>query len=214
MDARPSLPLRLPLSRPERGGSTRAQFGNNEVVLEATRGGYSLLWLDGRQARRFAVGLTARGELMVALRAPRLPVRVVARDTLTLAPGARLRGYVQLPLVPTIVWHDAGHEAQVLAEFPRPELAAEWDDRDGTVYRCASPFHVRYPIPGTEPRATVPVWLANPTEGVACPSFVPLRVADDELHELRGGIAILPRRLRWNGQGLQPVGRRRAEVPL
>lgn len=208
------MPLQTPLARPRRGASTRVQFGNKEVVLEATRGGYSLVWLDGREARRFAVGLTARGTLHLALRAPRLPVRVVARDTLTLAPGARLRGYVQVPLVPTIVWQDTDTEPQLLAEFPRPELAAEWDDREGTIYRCVSSFHVRYPIPGSDPRATVPVWLGNPGGTVACPAFVPLLILDEELHERRGGVAILPRRLRWNGQNLQPAPRRRAEVAL
>lgn len=215
MDARSTMPLQTPLPRPARGASTRLQFGAKEIVLEATRGGYALLWLDGRTARRFALGLTERGMLHLLLRAPRLPVRVETRDTLTLAPGARLRGYVQVPLVPTIVWAaGADHEVQQLIEFPRPELGAEWDDREGTIYRCVSAFHVRYPVPGAEPHATVPVWLANPTDRVASPAFVPLQIADEELHERRSGVAILPRRLRWNGQGLQPLPRRRAEVVL
>jgi hypothetical protein len=214
MDARPSMPLYLPIARPARGGSTRVPFGANELVLEATRGGYSLLWLDGKEARRYAVGLTPHGTLGLALRAPRLPVRVIVRDTLALGPGARLRGYVQVPLVPTMLWRDGDGECHRLAEFPRPELAAEWDDREGTVYRCVSPFHVRHPIPGSDPRATVPVWLANQTNQVASPAFLPLQLADDDLLERRGGVSTLPRRLRWNGQGLQVVARRRAEVPL
>jgi len=155
MDSNPTMPLQTHLPRPARGGSTRVQFGNKEVVLESTRGGYSLLWLDGREARRLAIGLAADGTLRLALRAPRLPVRVAVRDTVTLAPRSRLRGYVQVPLVPTILWHDDNSEPQLLAEFPRADLAAEWDDREGTFYRCVSPLHVRYPIPGAEPRATV-----------------------------------------------------------
>lgn len=214
MDARPSMPLYVPIARPARGGSTRLQSGGSELVLEATRGGYSLLWLDGREARRYALGLTANGTLGLALRAPRLPVRVVVRDTMALGPGARLRGYVQVPLVPTILWRDVDGEPQLLAEFPRPDLAAEWDDREGTVYRCVSPFHVRYPIPGDEPRATVPVWIGNPTDKVASPAFLPLQLADDDLLERRGGVSTMPRRLRWTGQGLQVVARRRAGVPL
>jgi hypothetical protein len=208
------MPLHRPLPRPARGGSTRVQFGNQEVVLESIRGGYSLLWLDGREARRYAVGLGARGELTITLRAPRLPVRVIVRETLTLAPGARLRGYVQVPLVATILWCDDHHVPQAVAEFPRQELSAEWDDREGTVYRCSSPFHVRYPIPGAEPRATVSLWIANKTDVVACPGFVPLQLADDELRELRGGLAVEPRRLHWNGQGLQSIARCRTEVAL
>lgn len=214
MDARSPLPLYTPLARPARGGSTRVQCGNHELVLEATRGGYSLLWLDGREARRYAVGLAVDGTLGLALRAPRLPVRVIVRDTLALAPHARLRGYVQVPLVPTIVWRDADGDEQLLTEFPRAELAAEWDDREGTVHRCVSPFHVRFPIPGAEPRATVPVWIGNPTERVASPAFVPLQLKDEELLELRGGVAVLPRRLRWNGQVLQASARHQAEARL
>ncbi|MBX3464172.1 MAG: hypothetical protein KF830_13445 [Planctomycetes bacterium] len=195
------MPLQLALRRPPRGGSTRLQFGRTEVVLEATRGGYALLWLEGRQARRFALGLGPTSELSVALAAPRLPVRVAARDTLALAPRARLRGYVQVPLVPTISCRDhAG--VHRLAEFPPAELEPEWDDREGTVWRCVSPFHVRYPIPGSEPRVTVAVWLANPTETIASPAYLPLVLADADLRPVRGGVGARPRRLTWNGQGL------------
>ncbi len=214
MDSNPTMPLQTHLPRPARGGSTRVQFGNKEVVLESTRGGYSLLWLDGREARRLAIGLAADGTLRLALRAPRLPVRVAVRDTVTLAPRSRLRGYVQVPLVPTILWHDDNSEPQLLAEFPRADLAAEWDDREGTFYRCVSPLHVRYPIPGAEPRATVPVWLRNETDKVASPAYLPLQLLDEELCEFRGGVAVPPRRLGWNGQTFQPLARRRAEVAL
>jgi hypothetical protein len=214
MAAEPMISLQAELARPGRGGSTRVQVGSSEIVLEATRGGYSLLWLDGRQSRRFAVGLPAQGELSLRFAAPRLPVRVVVRDTLMLAPRGRLHGYLQVPLVPTICWCGASGGAQRLVEFPREELAAEWDDRDGTVYRCVSPFHVRYPVPGATPRATVPVWLANPTQAVASPAFVPLQLEDAELRLLRNGVAVRPRRLVWNGQILQPLVRRQTEVSL
>jgi hypothetical protein len=60
----------------------------------------------------------------------------------------------------------------------------------------------------------VPVWLGNPTNRVASPAYVPLQILDEELHERRSGVAILPRRLRWSGQSLQPVPRRREEVVL
>lgn len=214
MEVEPAMPLEQPVARPARGRSTRVRFGGSELVLEATRGGYSLLWLDGKESRRFALGLADAGELVLALAAPRLPVRVTTRETITLAPGARLRGYVQVPLVPTLQWRARGAAPQRLAEFPREELAAEWDDRDGTVQRCCSAFHVRYPIPTGAPRVNVPVWLANPTDTIAAPGCLPLLLRDGELRPLRGGVAVAPRRLHWNGQTLHPVEARRAEVAL
>ncbi|MBL9078992.1 MAG: hypothetical protein JNL08_15920 [Planctomycetes bacterium] len=214
MDSAADATLSQPLPRPRRGGSTRVRFAGGELVLEATRGGHALLWLDGTRSRRFALGLAAEGELRVCLAAPRLPVRVVTRDTLTLAPKSRLHGYVQVPLVPMLFWHAPGAALQRLVELPRDELAAEWDDRDGTVYRCTSPFHVRYPVPAPTPRANVPVWLANPTETTASPGYVPLLLRDEDLRELRGGIATAPVRLRWTGHALAAVARPRTEVPL
>lgn len=212
MDLDPAMPLEQPVARPARGRSTRVRFGGSELVLEATRGGHALLWLDGKESRRFALGLAADGDLVLALAAPRLPVRVTTRETITLAPGARLRGYVQVPLVPTLQWRCGRAAPRQLAEFPREELAAEWDDRDGTVQRCTSAFHVRYPIPTGAPRANVPVWIANPTDTIAAPGWLPLHLRDEELRPLRGGVAVAPRRLHWNGQALYPVGARRAEV--
>lgn len=214
MDSSAGTQPMLPLARPARGGSTRIRFATSEVVLEATRGGYSVLWLNGRESRRFAIGLPPTGDVFLTLAAPRLPVRVVTRETLTLAPGARLRGYVQVPLVPTMLWRAPRAEPQRLAEFARDELAAEWDDRDGTVHRCTSPFHVRFPVPTNEARATVPVWLANPTGQVASPGHLPIDLRDDELAPLRGTTVAPPRRLRWSGQVLEPAAQRRRAVVL
>ena len=57
----------------------RLRFGSSELVLECARGSHSLLWLDGREARRFALGLDRSGTLSVARRSPRLPVRIAVR---------------------------------------------------------------------------------------------------------------------------------------
>ena len=193
------LTTKTPLALPRRGDSTRVQVGANELVLEAVRGGHTLLWSDGREARRYALGLAADGDLALELRAPRLPLRIVCRELVTLVPGGRLHGYVQVPLVPTIVWQpNAGSEAVLLELAPR-ELAAEWDDHEGAVFRCASSLHVRLPMRSGEPRANVPVWLRNDGDTVHAPAHLPLRLADHDLVELRGSLIVRPRRLQWTG---------------
>jgi hypothetical protein len=212
MDPAQPLPLTTPLPRPSPGSSVRVQFGGSELVLEASRGGHSLLWHDGRESRRFALGLDASGALSLAQRAPRQPLRLVVRETVTLAPGGRLRGYVQVPLVPTILWHPALGEARPLIELPSRELAAEWDDREGTVMRCTSSLFVRFPMRGPSVRATLQLRLTNPTSGVASPAFVPIRIEDRELRERRGAISALPRRMQWNGEGFATKVRGHAEV--
>jgi len=205
-----SLPLALPTGF---GGSTRVRCAAGEVVLEAVRGGYSLVWSDGRAARRYAVALGAACRLTIELRAPRMPLRIVSREVLLLAPRSRLRGYIQVPLVPTIVWRAEDARARVLVELPITDLHAEWDDRAGTVFKTASPMHVRFPMRTGEPRAVVPVRFVNPTADVACPAFVPVVLQDDELREARGTVVSAPRRFHWNGETLvaQPI-RRCAEV--
>ncbi len=172
-------------------------------MLEGMRGGLSLLWTDGREARRFALGVAPGNDLALALRAPRLPVHVAARETIALGPHGRLRGYVQIPLVPTVMlMSSAASEPQVLLELPTRGLAPEWDDRSGTVYRAVSPLHVRFPVPASEPRAIVPLWIANPTASVACPGQLPIDLVDAELRVLRGSVVAGPRRLRWSGDAL------------
>lgn len=212
MEDAQTLPLSMPLPRPATGDSVRLRFGSSELVLECARGSHSLLWLDGREARRFALGLDRGGTLSLAQRTPRLPVRIAVRETITLAPGGRLRGYVQVPLVPTILWHPPAGAARVLIELPRRELIAEWDDRAGTVLRCTSSLHVRFPMRSAEPRATVAVRLANPTDLVASPAYLPMQLDDAELVERRGTVVALPRRLRWTGETFATAVRSHAEV--
>lgn len=201
MDDHPApIALATEIARPARGGSTRAQCGSYELVFEAQRGGHALLWSDGHEARRFAIGLDDGATLALVLRAPRLPVRVVPRDVVVLAPGGRLRGYVQVPLVPTVVCRSPAAAQHTLLELPTRDLAAEWDEQAGTVFRIGSAWHVRFPVRSGEPRAIVPAWLANPTAEVACPAHLPMRVHDHDLVSLRGVVVVAPRRLRWDGR--------------
>ncbi|HEX5050951.1 MAG TPA: hypothetical protein VFZ65_04190 [Planctomycetota bacterium] len=204
MDSPPVLPLVVALPRPARASSTRVHLGASELVLEATRGGHSLMWSDGREARRFSLGLANDGELALELRAPKWPLRVVVREVLALAPRGRIRGYVQVPLVPTVTWNAAG-ETRVLIELPPRDLGVEWDEHEGSLCRCTSPWHARVPMRSGEPRAVVPLHVRNATAEVACPSHVPLRVVDEELVELRGSIVGRPRRLVWTQGGFEDL---------
>jgi hypothetical protein len=200
MDSPHSLPFQTLLPRPQRGGSTRVQLGSNELVLESVRGGHSLLWLDGREARRFVLGLDADGELTLQLRAPKLPVRIAPREVLAVVPGGRLRGYLQLPLVPTIVWRSSKGLEATLLELPPRDLAAEWDETDGTVYRCTSSLHVLFPMLSGEPKATVPIVIRNLGDEVLSPAFLPMQLRDADLVELRASLVVAPCRMTWNGQ--------------
>jgi hypothetical protein len=197
MQDSPSLPLSVPVPYPARGANTRIRLGSSDLVLESVRGGHALLWSDGRQARRYGLGLRPDGELHLQLRAPRLPVHCVPRDVLTIVPGARLRGYVHVPLVPTLTWTSPGAEPAVLLELPPNDLTAEWDEHEGHRFRCVSPWLVRFPMRSGEPRAVVPLSVHNLDDGMLSPTNLPLQLGDDDLVAMRGSVVVRPRRLQW-----------------
>lgn len=175
----------------------RARLGRYELVLESVRGGHSLLWSDGQQARRYAIGLGSFTRLELELRPPPHPCRVVVRESLVLGPGGRLRGYVQVPLLPVLCGIDAHGQRAPLLELGNQELAGEWDEARGVQFRVSSPWHVRFPMPTGEPRAVLPLWLKNVTHEVALPADFVVPLAPDELVEVRGSLLLRPRRLRW-----------------
>lgn len=199
-----SLTYALDLARPERGASVRVQLGTQELVLEAVRGGHSLLWLDGRSSRRFVLGLPRHGDLRLELRAPRLPVHVATREVLAVAPGGRLRGYLLVPLVPTIVVR-RGSEALALVEVAPQELAAEWDDAQGARFATTSPFLTRFPMRSGEPKAVVPLVLRNDSDRACSPEHLPVTCTCRDLVPLRGCLVVAPRRLVWNGATWKPL---------
>lgn len=212
MSSPDALALSTPLLRPAPGGSTRVRIGRFELVLEAVRGGHSLLWVDGRQARRFALGLGSIKQLSLQLEPPAWPCRVVMRETLVLAPGGRLRGYVQLPLVPAVLGQrDDGQDLRLL-ELANADLAGEWDERLGTTFRVTSSWHVRFPMPTGEARATVPLYLHNDGNELLAPADVPVHLRRDELFVRRGSLVAAPRRLRWNGQAWNRASNQAAQV--
>jgi hypothetical protein len=195
----PSLPLHAPLPRPARGACTRLRLGASEVILEAVRGGHTLLWTNGRQARRYALGLPADGQLSVQLRAPRYPVQVVPREVLAIVPRGRLTGYVNVSLVPTVQWHTPTGQVETLLQLHPEDLTAEWDEASGHAFTAASAWLVRFPMRNGEPRVVVPVRLRNDSGTTCSPASLPVTLRDDELLELRGCIVARVRRLTWLG---------------
>lgn len=207
-DPPPALLRTQPLTRPARGAATRVHVGRNELVLERTRGGESLLWSDGREARRFVLGLPSTGALGLELRAPRLPIELVLREALSLAPGGRVRGYVSLPLVPTLVFRDAPTRSRELVQLPPSELQAEWREDRGHCYRWATSWLWRFPYRSGEPRAVLPLWVGNRGTELASPGRLTVDFEDQDLHELRGSLVLPPRRIELDDEaGVSGGGR-------
>lgn len=203
MESSPSVSLIVPVPRPPRGASARVRLGSSEVVFEAVRGGYSFLWSNGRTARRHALGLATVGHLTLELRAPKLPVRVTPRDVVTVVGGGRLHGYVQVGLVPTLVWHDERGDAHVLIEIPAEDQTAEWDERTGHSLHAPSPWFVRFPMRNGEPRAVVPIRVVNRGDQPLSPAHFEIQLRDTELRAMRGSIVAPPRRVEWAGEQWQ-----------
>ena len=67
-------------------------------------------------------------------------VLTCVRETLALVPKSRVRGYLNVPLVPTLIWRRAGHaDAQVCELLPN-SLTAEWEESSSlVVQRVVSP---------------------------------------------------------------------------
>ena len=193
-------PAQLP--RPERGGSSRFRLGRLELILEPVRGGYTLLCSDGNSARTWSLGLAADGELWIASRLPRWPLRMGLRETLALVPKSRVRGYLNVPLVPTLFWRRSGHaDAQVCELLPN-SLTAEWEEASSmVVQRVVSPFLQRLPLPDDQLRAIVPVTIRNESESVQSPETLPLLLSDEDLGACRQHLVSRPQRLCVDGDG-------------
>jgi hypothetical protein len=186
-----AVPLPLPLHE----HASRLQLGRAELVLENRRGTYSMLWSDGRNARRYILGLTKHGELSVELRAPRLPVRCAPTDALTLVAGARLRGYLTVPLVPTVVWRDRTAPSRTLVELLPETLQGVWSEEQGHSFRLGVHWMTRFPYPSGQPQVVIPIRVYNRGSDTVSPANIDVQLHDDDLIELRGAIVTRPRRL-------------------
>jgi hypothetical protein len=211
MDSLDRLARRTALPRPHAGGVTRVRCGPCDGLLERARGGYAFLWSDGRNGQRVHLGVDEAGELALELAPPRSAVRIVLRDPLVLAPGARVRGYVAAPLVPRLLWRDEHGVDHVLREFTPGDLASEWDERAGHVLVATSPWFARFPTRLGDLRAVVPVRLRHGGRAPFEPEWLPIGLAAGDLTELRGALVTRPRSFASAGGAV--VERRRDATP-
>ena len=183
------------LPRPAHGNAERVQLGRAEIVLENRRGSYTLLWSNGRESKRYVLGLTDAGHLTLELCAPRYAMECVPRDAMTLVPGARIRGYVTVPLVPTVTWRTRPDSPERLLELLPADLDGLWTQDGGHVFRVSVPWVTRFPFAGADPHCVVPLRLRNSGPEAVSPGKFDLRIADDELIEMRGTMLVRPRRI-------------------
>jgi len=127
------------------------------------------------------------------------------RDTLTLVGGARLRGYVTIPLVPTVVWRKRPDTPEVVMELMPEDLHGLWDEERGHSFRVAVNWMTRFPFASGAALCVVPLFLKNTGEQLVCPASIDLKLQDAELAELRGTLVVRPRRITWGGD-LDEVG--------
>ncbi|MBM3975171.1 MAG: hypothetical protein FJ301_13840 [Planctomycetes bacterium] len=207
MDAPVPLARRTVLPRPPRGSASRWSCGACDGLLEAGRGGYAFLWSDGRWSdgrtgQRVHLGVPPDGELALVLAPPRSPVRVVLREPVVLAPGARLRGYVGVPLAPTLTWTDGDGVEHALHAFAAGDLASEWDERSGHVQVTTSPWFQRFPVRVGELRAIVPVRIRHAGRAPFETPFLPIGLAPADLTAARGALIARPWSFQTVGDGL------------
>ena len=170
-------------------------MGRAEIVLENRRGSYSLLWSNGRESKRYVLGLTDQGHLSIELCAPRYPLVCMPREAMTLVPGARLRGYVTVPLVPTVIWRTRPDSPERLLELLPLELEGVWTEAAGHAFRVPVTWMTRFPFAGAEPHCVVPVRLKNASDAVVSPGQLEISVQDSDLIEMRGTMVVRPKRI-------------------
>jgi hypothetical protein len=206
--------LRRPLPLPTRGSSERMQCGGFELVLEGVRGGHILVVHDGSEGRRIHLGLRGDGGLELRLLPTCYPCFVSPKEVIRLLPGTRLRGYLLVPLVPTLVSVGGDGQVETLVELLPPSLAAEWRDGVGCVQTTAAPLLHRLPPPGDEPVAAVPLALRNRSASVVTPAEIAIALDAGELFAARGQVFAAGRRITYTDDGIaMQVRGRRPAVP-
>jgi hypothetical protein len=209
MDDAPALRPRTPLPLPARGGVVRVRCGPFEALLEPVRGGFVFVWSDGRQAQRLHLGLCVGGQLHLELRSPHGRVNVTPREPVVVAPGARVRGYLVVPLVPTLVWRGADGVEAPLHAFAPDVLAAEWHAESGHGFAVMSPWCARFPAHASNQlQAVLPVRVRNDRRSPHEVAAVPL-AADAALVACRGGLVFAVADVVVDGDRLAPNVRER-----
>jgi hypothetical protein len=206
--------LRRALPLPTRGSSERMQCGAFELVLEGVRGGHILVVHDGSEGRRVHLGLRADAGLELRLLPTCYPCFVSPKEVIRLLPGTRVRGYLLVPLVPTLVSVGGDGQVDTLVELLSPSLAAEWRDGVGCVQTTAAPLLHRLPPPSDEPVAAVPLALRNRSGSVVAPAEIAIALDAGELRTARGHVFAAARRLTYTDDGVaMHVRSRRPAVP-
>jgi hypothetical protein len=203
MSAAPGSLLRATLAVPALGQASRLHLGDLQLVLERVRGALSLCAHDGVQARTHLLGVAGDGTLEVVAAAPRHPVRVGLRESVTLAPLARIRGYVSVPLPRRLAWRRADGREDVLLELVPSELRTQWLGEGaggGYAHRAASSFLRLVNGHGPAHDALVPVTAVNAGAQRVRLGQLAVQLRDRDLRELRGRIVAAPRRLRFTGE--------------
>jgi hypothetical protein len=216
MPAEPTHPWTMKLPRLQPGMRSRVWLGRLEFLLEATRAGCTLQVLDGQERRTWTLALPRDFELRLECRAPRWPLSIGLEHPLLVAPGARVRGYLRVPLVPTLRWLPPAGEPVTVAEVLPDDLSAEWDEAAGTcVQRCTSPLWAAPPADAAWPFAVVPWSIRNDSPRLQGPEALALELADHELRRCGGHLLAAARRLRFRDQGPGTASvRARAEAGL
>lgn len=194
--------LTIRLALPERGEATRLRCGGFEIVLERVRGGLLLLVHDGQEAQRHYLGVPRDGALALEATAPEHRVQVRLADSVRVAPGGRLCGYIELPLPHRLVWLPPEGRPQPLVEIVPRELRMAWvedEHHQGYVHCTESVFlqHVEAVEPGAG--AVVPVALCNRGTEVVAPAELLLSLRRRELRSGRGRVLAAPRRVVFDG---------------
>lgn len=192
----PSKLLTLPLPLPAEGEAVRVQKGPWQIVVERVRGGFTLLAHDGQVERRWFVGVPDGGGLVLRSRVPRYPVRVRLGESVTLAPGGRLRGYVGLPLSHEVMWSDPHGALMPVAAMVAPDLETSWlGEAAGYVHHTSGRFMLDLAGPESDSIVMVPMVLRNARSCLVSPTEVTVVLRNADLREVRRRIVAAPRAL-------------------
>ncbi|MHC4814039.1 MAG: hypothetical protein ACYTKC_19965 [Planctomycetota bacterium] len=188
--------MSLPI--PEEGQTVRISKGPLNLVLHKQRGALCLLTHEGEHEKRHLLGLPKSGHLELHARAPEHRIRVHVTDTMTLAPGGRIRGYVAVALPHRLVWRRPNGKAEPLLEVLPRDLKTSWlgeGTGGGYIHETESAFHLQRNEVRADIFAMVPVLLLNACEHTLSPVELTVSLRDRDLREVGDAIVASPRRL-------------------
>ncbi len=195
-------PQHAVLKVPGTAGTTRLRHGSFELVLERVPGGLCLVCHDGRQGQRYHLGLPGKGELLLTIAPPELPVRVHFREGVALAPRGRLRRLVLVPLPRQLLWRGPDGDTVSLLTLTPPELMPPGPGAGRTragVHSIHSPCFLPGAAPWRVGELLLPIHLCNQSRDGQRPSQLDTVLTEDDLLPIRGRLYGRPRRMVLNG---------------